>query len=156
MNCESQYSDFLKKHSIKKLGIKWVSVITLYTEVLALYFIIFFSCNKPKFLFNENTLEFRGVMPECIFVLLGPWNRYRCFLKDQRNAMGTLHTRLQTYKERIIVFIFLIKGMRVTSFGLLTLMGVACLLLLIIVSCSDMIYSPALFTAFPLMILDRF
>lgn len=45
--------------------------------------------------------------------------------------------------------------MRVTSFGLLNLMGVACILLLIIVSCSDMIYSPA-FTAFPLMILDRF
>lgn len=42
-----------------------------------------------------------------------------------------------------------------TSFGLLTLMGVACVLLLIIVSCSDMIHSPA-FTAFPLMILDRF
>lgn len=96
---------FLKKHS-KELGIKWVSVITLYTEVLALYFIMFFLVtNKSKLLFNENSLEFRGVMPECIFVLLGPWNRYRCFLKDQRNAVGTLHARLQTYKERIIVFI---------------------------------------------------
>lgn len=51
--------------------------------------------------------------------------------------------------------IFPDKEMRVTSFGLLTLMGVACFLLLIIVSCSDMIHSPA-FTALTLMILDRF
>lgn len=43
-------------------------------EVLALYFIIF-SCYKPKlFFFNENGLMFRGVMPECVFVLLGHWN----------------------------------------------------------------------------------
>lgn len=110
---------------------------------------------QTKIIFNESSLGFRGVMPECIFVLLGPWNRYRCFLKDERNAMGALHARLQTYQECIIVSLFPNKEMRVTSFGLLTLMGVACLLLLIIVSCSDMIHSPA-FTAFPLMILDRF
>lgn len=82
------------------------------------------------------------------FVLLGPWNRYRCFLKDERNAMGTPHARLQTYKECIIVSLSLIE-MRVTSFGLLTLMGVvACLLLLIIVSCSDKIHSPAFYCLF--------
>lgn len=52
--------------------------------------VFFLVTNKSKLLFNENSLEFRGVMPECIFVLLGPWNRYRCFLKDERNAMGTL------------------------------------------------------------------
>lgn len=96
-------------------------------------------------------------MPECVFVLLGPWNRYRCFLKDERNGMGALHTRLQNLPRMHNSLIFFPrKEMRVTSFGLLTLMGVACFLLLIIVSCSDMIHSPAFFTAFPLMILDRF
>lgn len=86
------------------------------------------------------------------FVLLGPWNRYRCFLKDERNAMGTLHARLQIYKECIISFSLI--EMRVTSFGLLTLMGVACFLLLIIVSCSDKIHSPA-FTTFSSMIFGQ-
>lgn len=74
---------------MKKLGINWVSVIK-YTEVLALYFIILFQ--STKILFESNS-KFRGVVPECIFVLLGPWNRYWCFLKDERNAVGTLHTK---------------------------------------------------------------
>lgn len=69
------------------------------TEVLALYFIFFFLQQMKTILFNENGLMFRGVMPECIFVLLGPWNRYRCFLKDERNAMGALHTRLQNLRR---------------------------------------------------------
>lgn len=68
------------------------------TEVLALYF-IFFLLQMKTILFNENGLMFRGVMPECIFVLLGPWNRYRCFLKDERNAMSALHTRLQNLRR---------------------------------------------------------
>lgn len=49
--------------------------------------------------FHEYGLKFRNVMPECIFVLLGPWNRYRCFLKDERNGMGALHIRLQNLQR---------------------------------------------------------
>lgn len=76
-------------------------------------------------------------------------------MKDERNAMGALHIRLQNLQRMQNSLIFPDKEMRVTSFGLLTLMGVACFLLLIIVSCSDRIHSPA-FTALTLMILDRF
>lgn len=52
-------------------------------------------------------------MPECIFVLLGPWNRYRCFLKDE-DAVGTLHANLQTMH----ISLFPNEEMRVMSFGL--------------------------------------
>lgn len=29
-------------------------------------------------------------MPECIIVLLGPWSRSRCFLKDERDTIDAL------------------------------------------------------------------
>lgn len=48
------------------------------TEVLALYFINLIT-NQYITLFNENGLMFRGVMPECIFVLLGPWKHTGAF-----------------------------------------------------------------------------
>lgn len=61
---------------------------------------------QTKIIFNENGRKFRGVMPECIFVLLGPWNRYRCFMKDERNAMGALHIRLQNLQRMHNSFTF--------------------------------------------------
>lgn len=53
---------------------KWdkrVLIITI-SQVLALYFIVF-SYYKQKLFLIDSGHKFRGVMPECIFVLLGPW-----------------------------------------------------------------------------------
>lgn len=44
-------------------------------------------------------------------------------MKDERNAMGALHIRLQNLQRMHNSLIFPDKEMRVTSFGLLTLMG---------------------------------
>lgn len=82
----------------QKAGNKWVAVTTLYRGAC----IVFHSLSLLQtkiILFNENGLRFRGVMPECIFVLLGLWNRDRCFLKDERNGMGAHHTRLQNLQR---------------------------------------------------------
>lgn len=48
---------------------------------------------------------FRGVVPECIIiiVLLGPWSRSRCFLKDERDVMGALDTRLLAASQQCIL-----------------------------------------------------
>lgn len=94
-------------------------------------------------------------MPECIIVLLGPRSRSRCFLKDERDTMGALDKRLLAAYQQCILSLSLMKRCvcLVLDFNL---NGGACLLLLIIVSCSDMIHSPAFTAAFVLMILDRF
>lgn len=73
------------------------------TEVLALYFIFFFLQQMKTILFNENGLMFRGVMPECIFVLLGPWNRYRSFWKMKEMQWVLFIQGCKTYEEYVIV-----------------------------------------------------
>lgn len=90
----------------QKLGIKWVPV-TLYTKVLALYFINL-GATKIFILFFSMKTKFRGVMPECIIVLLGPWSRSRCFLKDESNVMGP-HTRLLAAYQQCILSLSLMK-----------------------------------------------
>lgn len=127
---------------------------TIYTKVLALYFIILLQPKILFFFFFKWKPNFRGVMPECIIVLLGPWSRSPCFLKDERNVMGTLHTRLLAAYQQCILLLFLMKRCvwLVLDFNL---NGGACLLLLIIVSCSDMIHSPAYTAAFVLMIFGQ-
>lgn len=69
--------------------------------------------------------------------------------------MGALDKRLLAAYQQCILSLSLMKRCvcLVLDFNL---NGGACLLLLIIVSCSDMIHSPAFTAAFVLMILDRF
>lgn len=75
------------------------------TKVLALYFINLVATKIIVFLMKTT---FRGVMPECIIVLLGPWSRSRCFLKDESNVMGT-HTRLRAAYQQCILSLSLMK-----------------------------------------------
>lgn len=130
--------------TLKNLGFKWVPVI-LYTKVLALYFINLVA-SKIIIFFLMKT-KFRGVMPECIIILLGPWSRSRCFLKDESNVMGTLHPGLLAAYQQCILWLSLMKRL-VWLVLVFNLNGGACLLLLIIVSCSDRIHSPAFTAAF--------